>query len=298
MTRARCCACCSTGHDDGTKSGQRSLLAKRKVNVNMTPKLTRDLDDYFFPRLDEIASSLGAQPRHMLAVMYSESGVSATAHNDAPKDRPPEKRYNASGLIQFMPATLPGLGWTAGHAAFRRLSATEQLTFVDRYYRPHRGHLDSIAGLYVATFLPALVRHAKDRSFVLTGKAGPLGWAYEPNAVFDRNRDLAITVGELEDAVARNARGARWDEILMRLEGASSDAPLSRLIPDGGTDLGSTMGLQRALARLGYDPGPVDGLPGPRTRAAVVAFQSAAGLVPDGVIGPLTRGALQRAFAG
>lgn len=46
--------------------------------------------------------------------------------------------------------------------------------------------------------------------------------------------------------------------------------------------------LQRRLADEGFDPGPIDGVFGPRTRAAVVAFQRAAAIEPDGVCGPLT----------
>lgn len=254
----------------------------------MIAKHTQDIDGLFFERLDQIASELGAKPLDMLAVMYSESGCRADAHNDNPKNLPPEKRYNASGLIQFMPFVLQNLGWTHGHAMFRKLTATEQLTFVRRYYLPHRGHLGSVAGLYVATFLPALVRHCGDPAFVLTAKNGPLGWAYAPNASFDANRDYAITVGELEDAVRRNARGARWNELVARLEGQEpTDAP-----PDSGNDLGTTVGIQRALERLGFSPGKVDGVVGPLTRSAVVAFQVAAGLVADGIVGPRTRAAL------
>lgn len=108
-----------------------------------------------------------------------------------------------------MPATLAGLGWRAGDAAFRRVSATQQLPFVRAYFAPHKGKLVSAAACYVATFLPALLRHAHDAGFVLTAKNGPLGWAYAPNAVFDRNKDYAITVGELEDAIAATARAGR-----------------------------------------------------------------------------------------
>ncbi len=36
--------------------------------------------------------------------------------------------------------------------------------------------------------------------------------------------------------------------------------------------------IQQGLASLGYDPGPLDGLPGPRTFAAVDAYRAAMGL--------------------
>lgn len=253
---------------------------------------TSDLADDFFPELRRVADGLGAKPLDMVSVMYSESGCRADAWNDNPKNLPPEKRWNASGLIQFMPATLLGLGWRTGHAEFRKLSATAQLDFVRRYYAPYVPHLGSVGGLYVATFLPALVARSGDPSFVLTARGGPLGWAYDPNAAFDANRDLAITVGELEDAVRRNCQGKRWQEILQRLGQPDEGAP--PLVET--VDLRTTLGLQLALTQLGYQPGPADGLPGPRTRAALVAFQTHQKIAADGVFGPVTRANMQQAL--
>jgi hypothetical protein len=53
-------------------------------------------------------------------------------------------------------------------------------------------------------------------------------------------------------------------------------------------------GLQVALARHALYSGPIDADLGPMTRAAVRSFQAHQGLVPDGIVGPLTRRALGR----
>ncbi|ADY57486.1 Peptidoglycan-binding domain 1 protein [Syntrophobotulus glycolicus DSM 8271] len=50
--------------------------------------------------------------------------------------------------------------------------------------------------------------------------------------------------------------------------------------------------LQTLLSNHGFNPGPIDGIFGPRTRAAVVSFQTSKGLSPDGIVGPRTWAAL------
>jgi len=49
--------------------------------------------------------------------------------------------------------------------------------------------------------------------------------------------------------------------------------------------------VQQALKERGHDPGPVDGIDGPSTRAALQAFQKSEGLDPSG---RLDRGTLEK----
>jgi hypothetical protein len=55
-------------------------------------------------------------------------------------------------------------------------------------------------------------------------------------------------------------------------------------------------GIRRALQKLGFDPGAIDGAMGPDTRAAIKQFQDANGLTADGILGPKTQAALARAL--
>jgi membrane-bound lytic murein transglycosylase B len=48
--------------------------------------------------------------------------------------------------------------------------------------------------------------------------------------------------------------------------------------------LGDRMAAQIALARLGFDPGPADGVVGAGTRKALRAWQAARGLPADGYL--------------
>jgi peptidoglycan hydrolase-like protein with peptidoglycan-binding domain len=48
---------------------------------------------------------------------------------------------------------------------------------------------------------------------------------------------------------------------------------------------------QQLLSELGYNPGPLDGIPGPRTRAAIESFQQSLG---QPVTGQVTPGLLDR----
>ena len=53
------------------------------------------------------------------------------------------------------------------------------------------------------------------------------------------------------------------------------------------------MALQKTLMAKGINPGPIDGIFGPKTEDALKRFQERAGLEADGIAGPKTFAALE-----
>jgi peptidoglycan hydrolase-like protein with peptidoglycan-binding domain/DNA invertase Pin-like site-specific DNA recombinase len=89
--------------------------------------------------------------------------------------------------------------------------------------------------------------------------------------------------------------------LALPLTANAQEGPRSQLLAPGAgyADAGSShdvKSLQRKLRRLGWRPGPVDGLFGPRTAQATANLQRAAGLTPDGIVGPRTTQALESAL--
>ncbi|MBL4683182.1 MAG: peptidoglycan-binding protein [Nannocystaceae bacterium] len=58
----------------------------------------------------------------------------------------------------------------------------------------------------------------------------------------------------------------------------------------------TTRGYQARLRNLGFGSDPIDGIHGPKTRAAVRAFQRFADLDIDGIVGPNTQRKLADAY--
>ena len=102
-----------------------------------------------------------------------------------------------------------------------------------------------------------------------------------------------------EGVVKDTVRGRRWDTGIL-IPGVTYNEnvqPLSlgpiRVVRMGqSNDPEVVRNIQRALVTAGVDPGGVDGVYGPKTTAAVAAFQRLKGLVPDGEVGPQTAHAL------
>jgi hypothetical protein len=104
--------------------------------------------------------------------------------------------------------------------------------------------------------------------------------------MFCKARTRALVVGLTALAVALCAPPAAF----------GSDAQAELLAPGAGyANPGGSepvRQVQRLLRRLGNSPGPIDGLYGPLTTAAVQRFQEAHRVAVDGVVGPVTMGRL------
>ncbi len=55
-----------------------------------------------------------------------------------------------------------------------------------------------------------------------------------------------------------------------------------------GRHVDNLQGLLKGTRNGAFDPGPIDGFGGPRTKAAVLAFQAASSLGQDAIVGALT----------
>ncbi|MBB1074464.1 hypothetical protein HUU62_08580 [Rhodoferax sp. 4810] len=62
---------------------------------------------------------------------------------------------SATGLIQFMDATANQLGTTT--AELRKMTAVEQLTYVEKYFKPYAHRIHSLEDMYMAILWPAAI---------------------------------------------------------------------------------------------------------------------------------------------
>lgn len=154
-------------------------------------------------------------------------------------------------------------------------------------------------GAAVNRKLPGLEQHQFDACSSTVYNLGPraLDWKWAQ----------ALKRGDVDEAarLLRNTgttAGGRTLAGLVRRRDEEADLLLTGRYPNHGNKSISADSdiedLQTDLVKLGYDPGPVDGVMGPKTRIAVQTFQADnPPLAVDGVAGPATRAALERALS-
>jgi murein DD-endopeptidase MepM/ murein hydrolase activator NlpD len=214
-------------------------------NPNVTPA--------FLNEVNAMAQRLGTKPEYLLAVMSFETGGSFS-----PSVR--NSQSGATGLIQFIEPTARGLGTST--AALARMSPTQQLQFVERYFNQYKGRLGTLEGVYTSV-LSGTAR--PDPNSVLF-RQGTL--AYSQNSGLDLNRNGDITSGEATALVAARLYGG-----VSRVQQRLTD-------------------LSRQTNNPQVNPQGVDGQYGANTARAVAAFQRTQGLPSTGLLDDATGRAL------
>jgi peptidoglycan hydrolase-like protein with peptidoglycan-binding domain len=237
------------------------------------------VSDTFKSKVVEIARRLKTNPNFLMAVMSFETG-----HTFSPSVKS-RSGSGATGLIQFMPSTAKGLGTTI--ATLERMSAEEQLDYVEAHFKPFTGKLTNVEDCYMAVLWPRAV--GKPNHYVLFWKGTK---SYTQNAGLDRDGDGKVTKTEAASKVVEILRGAGE---LSRDLGLTNEVVLGR--GDQGAEVDE---VQKILVRLGflherqYRTKP--GLFGPRTEDAIREFQHEHDLDSNGRVTMATRNALREAL--
>ena len=181
-----------------------TAISKLADFVGATPALADDLNNNedqdmarspeFDAKVNTIANNLDTDPRHLMKAMAFETGgtFDPTEKNKAGS--------GATGLIQFMPSTAKNLtGADTKEAAIKileKMTATEQLDYVEKYLKPFKGKLNTVEDVYMAILWPKAV--GKDSEYTLF-KKGTI--AYWQNRGLDVNKDGVITKDEAASKV-------------------------------------------------------------------------------------------------
>ncbi len=151
-------------------------------NPNVSPSFIREVE--------AMSDRVGAKPEHILAAMSFETGgtFSPSITNS----------IGATGLIQFIPSTARGLGTSTN--ALRNMTPIQQLEFVEKYFEPYTGRLDSLEKVYTSILSGSPKSDPNDVLFRRGTRA------YEQNPL-DWNRDGVITAQEATTPVTARMFG-------------------------------------------------------------------------------------------
>lgn len=202
----------------------------------------------FITAVEAMAGRIGTKPEYVLAAMSFETGRTF--------DPAIQNRIRATGLIQFIPDTALLFGTTVER--LKRMSAVEQLVYVEKYLGQYKGRLDSLEAVYTSI----LSGSPKKRNDVLF-KRGTKKYRQNP---LDWDHDGVITGLEATTIVAA--------------------------ILFGGVEA-----IQGKLLELGFVPEVlkekfVDGNWGKNTMDALLVFQKKNNISPSGLMDEATGFAL------
>lgn len=125
--------------DQPSSIGASDASGDARMIADAYPKMASYADE-----IVRVAESLGTRPEWLANVINFESkGGDPQAVNPT---------SDATGLIQFMPRTAARLGTSTD--ALRGMDGREQMLYVEEYFEPFRGRLNSQEDVYMAVFYP------------------------------------------------------------------------------------------------------------------------------------------------
>ncbi len=160
---------------------------------------------------------LKCSPLMLMQALWHESGLDPAASN--PRNAV-DGTIAANGINQAMSdrpgvrSILQGMGWKGAASDYRKLSAEDQLPYVENFYRPwaHLG-MSSVGMIYALTYLPGRVaERGTAPETVLTRKGdvdghhkngSPFSF-YDGNESLDFDKSGEITIGGLEKVAMRS----------------------------------------------------------------------------------------------
>lgn len=171
---------------DGLRAGTTPPAAETATPQNGKLVWGARVDQAFRVKVREIAGRLSTDPNWLMAVMGFETG-----YTFSPASRNPGS--TATGLIQFLESSARSLGTSTAQLA--RMSAVQQLDYVEAYYKPYSGRIRNLGDAYLAVLWPAAV--GRPDSYVMWERDnGPYQREYAANSGLDVNRNGVITRGE------------------------------------------------------------------------------------------------------
>lgn len=138
----------------------------------------------FRNKVREIARRQGIEANWLMAVMAFETGNSFLPYE---KNR---MGSSATGLIQFTKKTATGLGTSTTKLA--RMTAVEQLDWVEKYFEQYKGKIKNLGDTYMAVFAPRDGLGKPDSAILYTAPSAE----YNQNEPLDKDRKGYITRGD------------------------------------------------------------------------------------------------------
>jgi hypothetical protein len=170
------------------------------------------LTQSFLDKVSTIERRLGMPEGSLLAVMRFETGGT---FDPAERNR---AGSGATGLIQFMPNTAKALGTSTD--ALAKMSAEDQLDYVEKYLTPYKGRMKDQKDAYLAVLYPRAIGKPEWYSLFRQDQQPK---AYEQNAGLDREKKGMVTVGDALAAVTR--RGGTPETMMASRPASQAPAP-------------------------------------------------------------------------